>query len=656
MGQAGVAVNVQDKIQAGKMQPWDVGDLPPAPIFSLRQLTALIGPGLLMVGANIGGGEWLFGPAVTAQYGATLMWLAALSIIFQVFYNLEVTRYTLYCGEPINCGWFRVGPGPLFWTIVYLILDFGAIWPYLAANAAVPLLAAFKGALPDRDDAMTLKWIGTAIFLGSFLPLIFGGKIYNALEKVMIFKLVLVLAFLTFVAVFICSATTAGEIFGGFFRVGTVPIRPQTVIVADRFSIQRVQEGETFTLRGVLQEGQPMHANLRKGTNSAAQTWALDKVPTEYSGLVESMLEEARRCAADKRFLLIRTDKNPGTELLVEGVVSGERDWKAERIVVSTSGQKMEYQRMEDVPAPFGSRVRSLLDNLGIETTNLVSYFSEHGKLPDLDWAVLAGFAAIAGAGGLTNAQLSNYARDKGWGMGDRVGAIPSAIGGKTVELSHVGCAFRLTPDNLRRWVDWRNHVRRDQLLLWVGGCFLGMALPSMMSLEFIRNAPVQDDAVAALTAQGITSRTGWQILWPMTLLCGFMVLAPAQISTADGILRRWTDVIWTGVSSLHHLDGNKVRYVYYSIMVVYAAWGIFALWFIPTPFLVAVFATIFMNISLGFSAFHTLWVNCTLLPKELRPNWFEKLGLIACGIFFVTVCAIAVNQQLPRIQQWLSS
>ena len=311
MGQVDVAANALDKIQAGKMQPWDVGDLPPAPIFGPRQLTALIGPGLLMVGANIGGGEWLFGPAVTAQYGGTLMWLAALSIIFQVFYNLEVTRYTLYCGEPINCGWFRVGPGPMFWTIVYLILDFGAIWPYLAANAAVPLLAAFKGSLPDRDDAMTLKWIGTAIFLGSFLPLIFGGKIYNALEKVMIFKLVLVLAFLTFVAVFICSPTTAGEIFGGFFRVGTVPIRPQTVIVADRFSIQRVQDGETYRLRGVFQDGKPMHANLRKGTNSAAEIWPLDKVPSAYSGLVESMLDVARRCAADQRSCWCGQTKTP---------------------------------------------------------------------------------------------------------------------------------------------------------------------------------------------------------------------------------------------------------------------------------------------------------------------------------------------------------
>ena len=31
---------------------------------------------------------------------------------------------------------------------------------------------------------------------------------------------------------------------------------------------------------------------------------------------------------------------------------------------------------------------------------------------------------------------------EKGWGMGARVGAIPSAIGGRTISLSHVGSVF----------------------------------------------------------------------------------------------------------------------------------------------------------------------------------------------------------------------
>ena len=100
-----------EKAEARYFPPWDHGELPPAPLWGWRRWTALIGPGLLMAGSNIGGGEWLFGPIVTARYGGGIMWLAATSILLQVFYNLEVMRYAMYTGEPILVGLFRTSPG-----------------------------------------------------------------------------------------------------------------------------------------------------------------------------------------------------------------------------------------------------------------------------------------------------------------------------------------------------------------------------------------------------------------------------------------------------------------------------------------------------------------------------------------------------------------
>src|SRR5205085_2702649 len=148
-----------------------------------RNWVGLIGPGLLMGGASIGGGEWLLGPSVTAKYGAGLLWLATLSIVGQVFYNLEVSRYALYTGEPIFTGKFRTRPGPAFWVVAYLFLDIGSIFPYLAANAAVPLLTAFLGRVPVESDTFnilgmllgyktTVHALGVLLFLLCLLPLI----------------------------------------------------------------------------------------------------------------------------------------------------------------------------------------------------------------------------------------------------------------------------------------------------------------------------------------------------------------------------------------------------------------------------------------------------------------------------------------------------
>jgi hypothetical protein len=35
--------------------------------------------------------------------------------------------------------------------------------------------------------------------------------------------------------------------------------------------------------------------------------------------------------------------------------------------------------------------------------------------------------------------------------------------------------------------------------------------------------------------------------------------------------------------------------------------------------------------------------VNRTLLPPELRPNWFMQLGVVFCGLFFLGIAAIVV-------------
>ena len=167
------------------MPQWNVGELIDAPRFRIKNLWMMIGPGLVMGAAAIGGGEWLAGPAVTAKYGAALLWIATVSIIFQVIYNIEISRYTLYTGEPIFTGKLRIPPSPWFWVGLYLLLDWGSVTPYLAANAAVPIQTLILGRLPDparyAGDWWLYKFVGTVLFLMALVPLIVGGKIYRSL-------------------------------------------------------------------------------------------------------------------------------------------------------------------------------------------------------------------------------------------------------------------------------------------------------------------------------------------------------------------------------------------------------------------------------------------------------------------------------------------
>ncbi len=534
----------------------------------------LLGPGLVMGGASIGGGEWLLGPLVSARYGGALLWLATLSILGQVVYNLEISRYTLYTGEPIFVGKFRVAPGPRFWLWAYIALDFGSLFPYLAANAATPLAAVILGRVPAAQG--TFAFLGHAFtdlglvqvlryvcFLLVLLPLIFGGKVYNSLKAVMSIKIAVVLSFLTLLAVFYSDARTWREIATGFFRFGTLP----------------VERGEDANGNGVLDPGEDWDRDGR-----------LDAV-----------------------------------EPLLVPPVDIDGDGKPERF----------EDRDQD-----GFRDGENVDN------GLVALLQGR-PFPKLDLSLiglLAALAAIAGSGGLTNTAISAYTRDQGWGMGSLVGAVPSVVGGHRLQLAHVGKVFAVSADSLRRFRGWMRHVWRDQLVVWMPACFVGLALPSMLSIQFLpRGTRATDWSAAAMTADGVAAAVGPGLggfCWVMILFCGFLVLAPSAATTADGFLRRWVDVFWTGSARLRKLDPHTIRYVYFAVLCVYALFGLVALAFAP-PRQLILWATTIYNYALGVSCWHTLAVNTILLPKEIRPGWPTRIAMVAAGLFFTALAVI---------------
>jgi hypothetical protein len=163
------------------------------------------------------------------------------------------------------------------------------------------------------------------------------------------------------------------------------------------------------------------------------------------------------------------------------------------------------------------------------------------------------------------------------------------------------------------------------------------MALPCAMSLEFIRNASVVGDRVTAMSAEGIASRIPQyaSIFWFLTLFCGFLVLAPGQVSVGDQIARRWTDMIWNASPLAKRI--GEVRYVYYTILGTYCVGGLFILTALP-PMQIARLAAILQNIALGSTALMSLYVNRTLLPKELHPSLFHQVGVALCGLFFLGI------------------
>ena len=645
------------KVAGGHLAPWNVGELPAPPAGGWRLWIGLLGPGVVLAGTSIGSGEWLFGPAVSAQYGATLMWLASVSIILQLFCNLMVMRYTIYCGEPIIVGGLRTSPGPKFWIGFYLLLDVASIWPYNASNAAVPLAAVILGHLPGTGTVTMLGYVltetqlvralGFTVFILAFVPLIFGGTVYRMLEKVMSIKLVLVLGYLIIMCMFFVSPRVGWEVVKGFFRFGEFPQRAETIVVGRHFALAIDDGGINYVIKGTREPtGGIILGDFRVDGVSKKKDQDLDDAlrtkRDELQARAEAMLQPGQ--------FFFETRAESGTVLSARGVV--EDGWRATEFAIAPPGDSVKtYERLDQLPEEYRATFTELIKHEGVEHKSLWGYWRKHGKLPPLDWFTLVAFAAIAGAGGLANTLFSNYARDKGWGMGAHVGAIPSAVGGLPIALSHVGEVFTVNPTSMDRWKGWMRHIFRDQAAVWMAASFIGMALPCMLSLQFIRNATVAGDRVAAMTAQGISEHhPEWGgLFWTLTLLCGFLVLAPGQISVGDQVARRWTDILWTASSRVKRLGGTRVKYVYYTILSIYGVWGLFVLWRLPALD-IAKIGAVLGNFALGFSALHAWYANMALLPKPLKPHWLLQLGVLCCGLFFIGISLIVVVDVINTI------
>ena len=517
---------------------WSVADLPEPKRLGLHNLTGFVGPGIVMCGIQIGGGEWLFGPEITARYGGGLMWIATVAIVCQVFYNIECGRYALYCGEPIFTGFMRSRPGPRFWIAVFALLNAGALIPGLSTHGAA-VFASFLLDHPAGEDDRWLVSLLAYLFLGVVsLPILVGGKVYNMLQVVFTTKVFCVLGFCLVIGVLFVSPANWLNVFSGFLKFGNVP-------VAD----------------------------------------------------------------------------GGGGETVV----------------------------------------------------NAVGFYFAEGHWPIIaigNIAVLAGFAGFAGGGGLSNSTYSNFVRDKGWGMGSHVGAIPSAVGGRQISLSHLGTVFPINEENLRRWRGWWKYIITDQVFIWGPGCFMGMALPALISIEYAQYSELYyqtqrfDWAQAIITADGLRHAPRFSpgvahLLWLVTLLMGLLVLLPSQMSIVEDVCRRWTDIIWSGSRRVRESMGTgHVKRIYYTILAVYVTWTFVCAYLFTTfgnPRLMVLVIANLSNVAIGLTSFLVLWTNLRLLPGPLRPGWISRIGVICCGMFYLGLASLVFyEKQLPALQEVL--
>ena len=298
---------------------------------------------------------------------------------------------------------------------------------------------------------MLVKALGFAVFVLAFVPLIFGGTVYRMLEKIMTAKLVLVLGYLSIIA-------RDDGLLARHPRRGhrLRPVRHRAAPGRDdRARAPFLAPGR----RGHGAGSGPREPGSRTASRPATCSSPRERSRTRYD------LRKPRRLPPSVKHAA-RQPAGPGPRAFAGPTGSSSRPGRTTRSSrprdrsstitcwkpiaagrATRAASETRYESLAAVPEPVRRRGSATCSNTrGSNTSACSATWAGTGGFPASTGRWWSRSSASPGRGGSRNTLFSNYARDKGWGMGARVGAIPSAIGGRTIGLSHTGCVFPARP------------------------------------------------------------------------------------------------------------------------------------------------------------------------------------------------------------------
>jgi hypothetical protein len=250
------------------------------------------------------------------------------------------------------------------------------------------------------------------------------------------------------------------------------------------------------------------------------------------------------------------------------------------------------------------------------------------------DFFLLAAFVAYSGCGGMLNITLSNWARDKGYGMGQRAGYIPSAVGGHKVALAPTGFIFEPGATAEERWRGWWRIVRADQWGVFFVGAIVGMTIPALLYVTFLpAGTNIQGLGISASLASAVATRGGAALGITVAVL-GAWLLFKTQLDLTDALVRTISDVLWTGSARVRQWRGGDVRAVYYTTLLAAAGWGIIALRLAQPLVLLQIAANVAAFVFV-VATLHLLYLNTRILPPHVRPALWRRYSLIGMALFY---------------------
>ncbi|MEQ3550220.1 Nramp family divalent metal transporter [Pseudonocardia nematodicida] len=272
------------------------------------------------------------------------------------------------------------------------------------------------------------------------------------------------------------------------------------------------------------------------------------------------------------------------------------------------------------------------------------------GDLPDIvtqiGAATLFGAIVFAGAGGANNLVQSNYIRDKGMGMGQRIPNVVSPITGEEVATPSLGYMVRPTAENERRWREWWRIANSEQLLtFW----FIGVVLLVSLSVLVFSTVGVDSELDSELGFLQVEGRALGEIVAPWFTtafyVAAFLMLFSTNVGVVDYVSRLAGDSLKvTFLKDSTYWSESKIYITVVWILIVVGG-GI--IWTGIEPVVLLVISSAGGGFVMAFYSVLVVLINRRFLPGFAKLKGWRLPVMIFVAVFYVGFSLFLIYQML---------
>ncbi|HLU74973.1 MAG TPA: Nramp family divalent metal transporter [Nonomuraea sp.] len=269
--------------------------------------------------------------------------------------------------------------------------------------------------------------------------------------------------------------------------------------------------------------------------------------------------------------------------------------------------------------------------------------------VPPLEFALLMGAIAYAGAGGGQNLCQSNWIRDKGLGMGLYVPRLVSPVTGQEEAAPSTGFQFAPTRENLARWRQWWRVANIEQASTFALVSFVTIALMSMLAYSTVFGRPGLENSIDFL---GVEGRVLQQVVAPWFGVLFWVIGALALFASAMGIVDYTSRLLADTIKTVY-LRGRSVseNRVYFIVVWAMALIGITILLLgFDQPLVLLVLSASFAAVMMFVYSILLIWLNRKALPGPIRIRSYRLGAMVWSIAFFGSLTVLTVIQQVQRL------